>query len=64
MVERCGGGSAAFVGDSIYDVRAAKAAGLPVVACSFGFLNGPVGELGADAVIDHYDDLVGTLERL
>ncbi len=64
MVERCGGGKAAFVGDSIYDVRAAKAAGLPVVACSFGFLTGPVDELGADAVIDHYDELLGTLERL
>ena len=64
MVEDCGGGSAAFVGDSIYDVRAARAAGLPVVACSFGFLTGPVEDLGADAVIDRYEDLVPTLERL
>lgn len=68
MVDRCGelgdGGRAAFVGDSIYDVRAARAAGLPVVACSFGFLTGPVADLGADAVIDHYDELIGTLERL
>lgn len=68
MVERCGvegqGGAAAFVGDSIYDVRAARAAGLPVVACSFGFLQQPVEELGADAVIDHYDTLLPTLERL
>ena len=62
MVERCGGGRAAFVGDSIYDVRAAKAAGLPVVACSFGFLNGPVEALGADSVIDGFDQLVATLE--
>ncbi len=64
MVDRCGGGPAAFVGDSVYDVRAARAAGLPVVACSFGFLTGPVADLGADAVIDHYDELVGALERL
>ena len=64
MVERCGGGGAAFVGDSIYDVRAARSAGLPVVACSFGFLTGPIDELGADAVIDGYDELIGTLERL
>lgn len=64
MVERCGGGRAAFVGDSVYDVRAAQAAGLPVIACSFGFLNGPVEELGGDAVIDGFDDLVATLERL
>ena len=64
MVTRCGGGKAAFVGDSIYDVRAARAAGLPVIACSFGFLTGPVSELGADAVIDRYEDLMGTLEAL
>ena len=63
MVEQCGGGRAAFVGDSIYDVRAAKAAGLPVVACSFGFLTGPVEDLGADAVIDGFDELIGVLER-
>lgn len=64
MIERSGGGRAAFVGDSIYDVKAAHAAGLPVVACSFGFLQQPVDTLGADAVIDRYDALVATLERL
>ena len=64
MVERCGGGSAAFVGDSIYDVKAAQAAGLPVVACSFGFLQQPVETLGADAVIDGFDQLIATWERL
>lgn len=68
MVERCGGARngrrAAFVGDSIYDVAAAQAAGLPVVACSFGFLQQPVETLGAEAVIDRYDQLLPTLERL
>lgn len=64
MVERCGGGRAAFVGDSIYDVRAAHAAGLPAVACSFGFLMQPVEELQADAVIHGFDALIPTLERL
>lgn len=64
MVERRGGGRAAFVGDSIYDVTAAHAAGLPVVACAFGFLTQPVGELGAEAVIDGYPELVPTLRRL
>lgn len=64
MIERCGGGRAAFVGDSIYDVRAAKAANVPVVACAFGFLDRPVEELGADATINGYDELLPTLERL
>lgn len=64
MLARCGGGTAAFVGDSIFDIRAGQAAGLPTVACSFGFLMQPVEELGADAIIDGYDALIPTLERL
>ncbi len=64
MVKRCGGGRAAYVGDSIYDVMAAKNADVPSVAVSFGFLHGPVEELGADAVIDHFDELVPALRQL
>lgn len=64
MVKRCGGGRAVFVGDSIYDVRAAHAAGLPVIACSFGFVTGSVADLGADAVIDHFGELLPALARL
>ena len=59
-----GGGSFAMVGDSSFDVRAAKNAGVPVVALSFGYNDMPAHELGADAVINHYEELVGTLERL
>ncbi len=64
MVRRSGGGSAAFVGDSIFDIQAGQAAGLPTIACSFGFLMQPVANLGADAIIDGYDELLPTLERL
>jgi phosphoglycolate phosphatase len=64
MVKRCGGGNAAYVGDSIYDVMAAKNASVPSVAVSFGFLHGPAEELGADAVIDHFDELIGCLQRI
>ena len=64
MIARCGGGHAAFVGDSIYDMLAAKNAGIPSIAVSFGFLMQPIGELGADAVIDHYDELIPTLQAL
>ena len=64
MIKRCGGGRAAFVGDSIYDVMAARNAGIPSVAVSFGFVHAPVEELGADAVIDHWDELIPTLEEL
>lgn len=64
MIARLGGGRAAFVGDSIYDIGAAHAAGIPAIAVSFGFLMQPVEELGADAIIDHFDELVPALERL
>ena len=64
MISRCGGGSTVFLGDSIYDTLAAKNAGIPSVAVSFGFLMGPVEELAADAVIDHYDELIPTLDRM
>lgn len=64
MVKRCGGGRAAYIGDSIYDMMAAKNAGVPSVACSFGFLHGPVEDMGADAIIDHFDALIPTLKTL
>ena len=64
MINRCGGGNACFVGDSIYDIDAAHSAGIPVVACSFGFLTMPVERLGADAIIDNYGELIQTLEKL
>jgi phosphoglycolate phosphatase len=64
MIARSGGGKAAFVGDSIYDISAAHAAGIPAIACRFGFLMQPVEELGAEAIIDHFDALVPALERL
>lgn len=55
---------AAFVGDSHFDIDAAHAAGIPAVACRFGFLMQPVETLGADAIIDHFDELLPTLHRL
>lgn len=64
MVAACGGGAAAFVGDTTFDTRAARAAGLPSVAVSFGFCDAPPEALEADAVIDHFDALIPALARL
>lgn len=64
MVSRCGGGRAAYVGDTTYDTRAAQAAGMPCVAVSFGFNDLPAEQLGADTVIGHFDDLVPALDKL
>ncbi|MBV9884240.1 MAG: phosphoglycolate phosphatase [Sphingomonadaceae bacterium] len=63
-IARAGGGRAAYVGDSITDADTARAAGVPFVAVSFGFSDRPVEQLGADAVIDSYAELVATLGRL
>lgn len=54
----------AFVGDSSYDVKAARAAGVPVVAAAYGYCDAPPAQLGADAVIDSLDQLIGALEAL
>ena len=55
---------AVMVGDSHNDVNVAKAAGVATVAVTFGYAHGPVQDLGADVLIDHFDDLVPALGRL
>ncbi len=62
--ERCGGGRFAFVGDSSYDMVAARAAGVPVIAAAYGYCDKPPHELGADAVIDSLAGLIPALEGL
>lgn len=62
--EICGGGRFAFVGDSTYDVRAARAAGVPVVGAAYGYCDKPPHDLGADAVIDSLEGLIPALEAL
>lgn len=64
MIKRSGGGKAIFLGDSIYDVMAAHNAGIAAIAVRFGFLHQPVDELGADAILDHYDDLLDLLPTI
>jgi phosphoglycolate phosphatase len=50
---------ALFVGDSQTDVDCARAAGCPVVCVADGYNHGvPAHQLGADAVIDSFQDLV------
>jgi phosphoglycolate phosphatase len=57
-------GRAIMVGDSTTDIDTAKAAGIPVVAVTFGYTDVPVREQSPDAVIDHYDELVPAIERI
>ncbi|HSI02073.1 MAG TPA: HAD-IA family hydrolase [Reyranella sp.] len=66
LVERMGRSPdrAVMVGDSIHDVHAAHAAGLPAVLVSWGYTETPASELGAEAVIERFDALPAALERL
>ncbi len=65
-VERAGGDArhAVMVGDSANDIAAAKAAGVPSIAVEFGYSSGPAADLGADALIQSYDQLVAAVEGL
>jgi phosphoglycolate phosphatase len=56
--------SAAMVGDSANDVLAARGAGVPVIVVSFGYTRTPPGELGADALIDHFAELPAAIAGL
>jgi phosphoglycolate phosphatase len=66
LVERMGRapGRAVMIGDSIHDVEAAHAAGLPAVLVSWGYTATPAHELGAEAVIERFDALPQALEQL
>ncbi len=53
-----------MVGDSINDVRTAKAAGAPVVVYAYGYTDTAPDLLGADAVFTHFTELPDLAVRL
>ena len=55
---------AIVVGDSAVDVAAARAAGLPVIAVAWGYARRPAFELGADEVVDNFEQVPATVEKL
>lgn len=61
MVRRAGGGRCVFLGDTSNDIDGAKNAGMASIAVSFGFVDASA-ELGADAILHHFEDLVALLE--
>ncbi len=50
-------GQAIMVGDSANDIKVAKNANVKAIAVSFGYCHGPVSDLDANAVIDHFNQL-------
>ncbi|HEY4344960.1 MAG TPA: HAD-IA family hydrolase [Parvibaculum sp.] len=65
-VRRLGGdlSTTIMVGDSETDIDAAKNARLPSICVSFGYTRIQVPELGADVVIDHFDEFPSALAKL
>jgi phosphoglycolate phosphatase len=65
-ISRAGGSrdAAVMVGDSATDVGAARNAGVPVVVVSFGYTRIAPAELGADALIGHFDELLSALSTV
>ena len=65
-VARAGGrlDRSVMIGDSITDIRAARAAGMPVVAVDFGYTDTPVDQLGPDRVISHFDALYDAVQAV
>jgi len=66
LIDRIGGNPAraVMIGDSVHDVAAAHAAGVPAVLVSWGYTAKPAHELGAEAVIERFDALPEALGRL
>ena len=48
---------AIMIGDSVTDIRTARAAGIPVIAVDFGYSERPVSEFGPDRIISHFAQL-------
>jgi phosphoglycolate phosphatase len=65
-IEAAGGdpARAIMVGDSASDASAARAAGTPLILVAFGYTETPVEELGADVVIDSFDQLAEACGKL
>lgn len=56
--------SAFMVGDSEVDIAAAKAAGIPVIAMSYGYAKAPLDTLNPDAVADSFYQVPALVARL
>jgi phosphoglycolate phosphatase len=55
---------AIMVGDAATDAGAARAANVPLILVSFGYTETPARDLGADILIDRYDELPAACVRL
>ncbi|MEI7599124.1 MAG: HAD family hydrolase [Aestuariivirga sp.] len=65
MVKAAGGRHPAlFVGDSEVDVAAAKAAGMPVIALTYGYSKIPLDTLAPDALLSSFGDVPQAISEI
>jgi phosphoglycolate phosphatase len=55
---------AIMIGDSLTDIRTARAASVPVIAVDFGYSDKPVSEFGPDRTISHFAQLPATIAAI
>ncbi len=53
-----------MIGDSVTDIRTARAAGVPVIAVDFGYSDRPVVELSPDRIISHFTQLPAAIAAI
>jgi phosphoglycolate phosphatase len=65
-IELAGGDPArcVMIGDSVTDLDAARAAGIPIVLVDYGYTATPAAELGADAVVGSFTEIPAVLPGL
>ncbi len=56
--------NAIMIGDSLTDIRTARAAGIPVIAVDFGYTDRPVSELDPDRIISRFAELPSAAAEL
>lgn len=55
---------AVMIGDSLTDIRTARAAGVPVIAVDFGYSDKPVSEYAPDRIISHFAQLPSSIATI
>ncbi len=52
---------AVMIGDSITDIRTARAAGVPIIAVDFGYSERPIAEFSPNRTISHFTELPASI---
>jgi phosphoglycolate phosphatase len=55
---------AIMIGDSLTDIRTARAANVPIIAVDFGYSEGPLSELKPDRIISHFAQLPAAIAAI